>query len=273
MQETAEQLRLAHKKIALVPTMGYLHAGHVSLFKHARAHADVVAASIFVNPTQFGPNEDFSRYPRDFEHDRLLAEEAGVDILFAPSAEEMYAPGYGTYIETEKVSKIYEGAFRPAHFRGVTTIVGKLFNIVRPHTAVFGQKDAQQVFLLKKMVRELNFNIEILVAPIIRETDGLAMSSRNAYLSPAERQQALVLSGSLLHAQKRIAEGERRCDVILKEMNDIVLSGRPEQIDYIACVDPATFENLQQASKPQILVFLAVRFGSTRLIDNILLTV
>lgn len=252
--------------------MGYLHAGHVSLFKLARAHADIVAATIFVNPTQFGPNEDYNRYPRDFEHDRFLAGEAGVDIVFAPSDGEMYAPGYASYVEVEHVSKIFEGAFRPTHFRGVTTIVAKFFNIVRPQTALFGQKDAQQAFLLKKMTHDLNFNIEILVAPIIRETDGLAMSSRNAYLSKTERQQALVLSQSLFHAQKRITEGERNCNLIVNEMKNIILSGRPSQIDYIACVDPATFEILPNAAKPQILFLLAVRFGPTRLIDNILIT-
>lgn len=273
MQEACEQLRRAHKRIGLVPTMGYLHAGHASLFEYARAHADIVAATIYVNPAQFGPNEDFSRYPRDFEHDHSIAEKAGVDIIFAPTDEEMYAPGYASYVEVEQVSKILEGAFRPNHFRGVTTVVAKLFNIVRPQTALFGQKDAQQVFLIKKMARELNFNIEILVAPIVREPDGLAMSSRNTYLSNAERQQALVLSQSLLHAQKRIQEGERRCDVILHEMKNIVLSGNPAQIDYIACVDPVTFEILPTAEKSQILFLLAVRFGSTRLIDNILITV
>ena len=272
MQQASEQLRLARKRIALVPTMGYLHAGHVSLFKLARAHADVVVATIFVNPTQFGPNEDYIRYPRDFEHDRSLAGGAGVDIIFAPSAEEMYTPGYASYVEVEHVSKIFEGAFRPTHFRGVTTIVAKLFNIVRPQTAFFGQKDAQQAFLLKKMTRDLNFNIEIIIAPIIREADGLAMSSRNSYLSKAERQQALVLSQSLFYAQKRITDGERNCDLIINEMKNIVLSGLPSQIDYIACVDPATFEILPNATKPQILFILAVRFGSTRLIDNILIT-
>ncbi|MFZ1979478.1 MAG: pantoate--beta-alanine ligase, partial [Bacteroidota bacterium] len=231
MQQASDQLHLSRKKIALVPTMGYLHAGHVSLFKLARAHADIVAATIFVNPTQFGPNEDYNRYPRDFEHDRFLAGEAGVDIVFAPSDGEMYAPGYASYVEVEHVSKIFEGAFRPTHFRGVTTIVAKFFNIVRPQTALFGQKDAQQAFLLKKMTHDLNFNIEILVAPIIRETDGLAMSSRNAYLSKTERQQALVLSQSLFHAQKRITEGERNCNLIVNEMKNIILSGRPSQID------------------------------------------
>ena len=272
MHKACEQLHMSGKRIGLVPTMGYLHAGHVSLFRYARAHADIAAATIFVNPAQFGPNEDFKSYPRDFEHDCSLAEEAGVDIVFAPADEEMYAPGYASYVEVEHVSKIFEGAFRPTHFRGVTTIVAKLFNIVRPQTAVFGQKDAQQVFLLKKMVLDLNFNIEILVAPIVRETDGLAMSSRNVYLSNTERQQALVLSQALFQAQKRIQEGERRCELILDEMKNIVLSGRPSQIDYMACVDPATFEILENALKPQILFLLAVRFGPTRLIDNILIS-
>jgi pantoate--beta-alanine ligase len=273
MQEMSEQLRHEGKKIAFVATMGYLHKGHTSLIERARSLADVVITSIFVNPIQFGPNEDFSRYPRDFDHDQAVAKEVGTDIIFYPDAEEIFPKGFDSYVEVEGVSKVLEGVFRPGHFRGVSTVVTKLFNIVKPHIAIFGQKDAQQVFVIKKIVRELNFDIDIVITPIIREEDGLALSSRNIYLGDIERKNASVLFLSLQHAVKLIRDGERSAAVLKKGMHLILQSGSPTQIDYIAFVDPSTFTEVVRFEIPEVLVLLAVRFGSTRLIDNILIPI
>jgi pantoate--beta-alanine ligase len=272
MQNVSEQLRFEGKKIALVPTMGYLHRGHATLIERARTLADVVVTSIFVNPTQFAPNEDFTRYPRDLVHDTKIAEAAGADIIFHPSASDMYPPTSSTYVMVEDVSKLLEGGFRPTHFRGVTTVVAKFFNIVKPHIAIFGQKDAQQVFIIQKMVRELNINVQLMVVPIVREEDGLALSSRNAYLSEEERKRALVLSQSLSKAKEHILAGERNLAQLRSEIQTTIQSGQPTGIDYIAFINPETFQPTEVLSPHGVLIALAVRFGTTRLIDNILIT-
>jgi pantoate--beta-alanine ligase len=273
MQEVSEKFRCEGKKIAVVPTMGYLHNGHTSLIERAGSLADIVITTIFVNPTQFGPNEDFTRYPRDFEHDKSVAHTAGSDIIFYPDAEEIYPTGFSSIVEVEGASNILEGAFRPKHFRGVTTVVAKLLNITKPHIAVFGQKDAQQAFLIRKMVRDLNLDVDIVIAPIVREADGLAMSSRNMYLNETERKSALVLFRSLQRAAERIRQGERSIALLRKEMLNIIQSGAPTQIDYIAFVNPTAFSETEHLNQPEILVALAVRFGATRLIDNSLIPI
>jgi pantoate--beta-alanine ligase len=269
MQKASNNLRYEGRRIAVVPTMGYLHRGHTSLIEQARTLADVVVTTIFVNPTQFAPNEDFNRYPRDFQRDQALAAQAGTDILFYPETSDMYPQEFATYIEVEGVSKILEGKFRPSHFRGVTTVVVKLFNIIKPHVAIFGQKDIQQAFVIQKMVRELNYDISIIVAPIVREADGLAMSSRNTYLNKTERKNATVLFRSLQHANERIKVSERNVTTLRREIEGIIQSGDPTQIDYIAFIDPATFTEVERIESPEVIVALAVRFGTTRLIDNI----
>ncbi len=269
MQDVSERFRSEGKKIALVPTMGYLHRGHASLIELVRSRADVVITSIFVNPTQFAPNEDFNRYPRDFDHDKAVAADAGTDIIFYPEVGEMYPQEYSTEVKVEGASKILEGAFRPAHFGGVTTVVSKLFNITKPHIAIFGQKDAQQAFIVKKMVKDLNFDIDIIIAPIVREDDGLAMSSRNVYLNEIERKNALVLYRSLQYAVERIQFRGASVIELRTEMGKIIKSGNPTQIDYIVFINPENFEEVETFSSPELLIALAVRFGSTRLIDNI----
>jgi pantoate--beta-alanine ligase len=225
--------------------------------------------TIFVNPLQFAPGEDFERYPRDFERDRRLAEEAGAEVIFAPSAEEMYPEGFKTFVEVDQLSRILEGEFRPTHFRGVTTVVSKLFNCTKPHVAVFGQKDAQQAAIIKQMVRDLNFDIEILVGPIVREPDGLAMSSRNVYLSEIERVEARVLSEALHFARVRILNGERNVIALQSAMQSMIIQKPSAKIDYIAFVYPETFAPVEKLqSGDRVLIALAVRIGTTRLIDN-----
>ena len=273
MQSLAESFRTQRKKIGVVPTMGYLHAGHVSLIKTARELSDVVITTIFVNPTQFGPSEDFERYPRDFERDQKLASDAGADIIFSPLQDEMYAPGFGTYVEVEDISKALEGKFRPTHFRGVTTIVAKLLNITKPHVAVFGQKDAQQAFLIRKMAADLNFDVSIIIAPIVREADGLALSSRNVYLNLDERQRATALYKSLKRAELLINQGERSADKLHIEMEKILTDANPTQVDYIVFVNPDSFKEVGTLTPPAVLVALAVRFDSTRLIDNMIMKI
>ena len=247
--------------------MGYLHEGHLSLMRRARPQCDILVVSIFVNPTQFGPNEDFERYPRDFERDERLCREVGVDVVFYPTADAMYPRPYLTYVHVEKLSETMCGASRPGHFRGVTTVVTKLFNIVQPHIAVFGQKDYQQSLIIRQMVRDLNFDVEIDVAPIVREADGLAMSSRNKYLSPEERQQALVLYRSLTRAEELIREGERNVDTLLQAMKTVISEAPDARIDYIAIVDAETLEPLSTV-RHNTVIALAVYIGTTRLIDN-----
>lgn len=272
LQRWSEQMRHEGKRIAVVPTMGYLHAGHASLMKLAKAEADVLITTIFVNPTQFGPGEDFEHYPRDIERDKKLATEAETDILFTPSAVEMYPEGFQTFVEMEEVFSVLEGKFRPTHFRGVATVVAKLFNITKPHVAVFGQKDVQQAFIIQQMVRDLNCDLRIIVAPIVREPDGLAMSSRNVYLSADERRRATSLFQSLQQARQRILEGAVDVNTLRTEMEQIIRSAQPSGIDYIAFVSPKTFRELNDLTESSVCVLLAARFGKTRLIDNMLVT-
>jgi pantoate--beta-alanine ligase len=271
MQFASEQLRLEGKRIGVVPTMGFLHEGHVSLMRQIRTNVDAVIATIFVNPTQFGPSEDFEKYPRDLERDSRVAAEAGVDILFTPDAAAMYPAGYATYVSVEGLAGVLEGKSRPTHFRGVTTIVAKLFNVTKPHVAIFGQKDAQQAVILQRMAKDLNIDVEIIVAPIVREPDGLALSSRNVYLSPAERKDALVLSRSVKHAEELIRTGERRASRIIDEMQRIVGSAPSAKLDYVSVNDPVSLAELAFLSDgSRVLVSMAVRLGATRLIDNTL---
>lgn len=272
MQQLAEELRISGKRIAFVPTMGYLHEGHLSLVRIARKLGDVVVVSIFVNPTQFGPNEDFEKYPRDIERDEGLCREEGVDVIFYPSVEEMYQHPHLTYVTVEQLSGVMCGISRPTHFRGVTTVVSKLFNIVKPHIAVFGQKDFQQALIIRKMVQDLNFDVEIVTAPIIREEDGLAMSSRNAYLNPEERQQATVLYQSLQLAQELIKSGQRNAATVRSEMESLISSRPLAKIDYIAIVDADTLQPVEEI-KNNTLIALAVKIGQTRLIDNTLVSI
>ncbi|HEX7401202.1 MAG TPA: pantoate--beta-alanine ligase [candidate division Zixibacteria bacterium] len=268
MQKICGELKRRGKKIGFVPTMGYLHKGHLGLVQIAGRKSDVVVVSLFVNPTQFGPQEDFQRYPRDFKKDRLSLEQVGCDYLFAPGVKTIYPEGYLTYVNVEKLTTHLEGAVRSGHFRGVTTIVAKLFNMVQPDVAVFGQKDAQQAVVLKKMVDDLNYGIKMIIAPTIREWDGLACSSRNSYLSREERKQAKVLYQTLKLAKKIIKEGERSVFRIVSKMNKFIDRQPLAEIDYIAVTDAKTLELLNKL-KGEVLISLAVRFGKTRLIDNV----
>lgn len=253
-----------------VPTMGYLHEGHLSLIRRARAENDHVAVSIFVNPTQFGPHEDYNRYPRDLERDLRLLEPLQVDLVFVPSVEEMYPPGFQTWVIVEELSRPLEGASRPGHFRGVATVVAKLFNIVQPDRTYLGQKDAQQAVVIRRMVRDLNFPVEIVVCPTVREPDGLALSSRNTYLNPQERQAATVLFRALQAAKARYEAGERDGERLREAMRE-VLRGEPlARVDYVSVADPETLEELSRVEGPALLS-LAVYIGNTRLIDNLLL--
>ncbi len=273
VQRHCETVRLQGKSIGLVPTMGYFHEGHLTLMRRAREENDFLVVSLFVNPTQFGPNEDYERYPRDFERDRKQAEKEGVDLLFAPSVEDMYPPEYATYVEvTGTLTSVLCGAKRPGHFRGVTTVVAKLFNIVKPHKAYFGEKDAQQLRVIKRMVRDLNFDVEVISVPTVRESDGLAMSSRNEYLSPEERKAALVLWRSLNLARSLVEAGERSADRIISEMRRLIESEPLARIDYIEIVDSETLEKVDRI-EGEVLVALAVFIGTTRLIDNMVISV
>jgi pantoate--beta-alanine ligase len=256
--------------VGFVPTMGYLHEGHLVLARRASAENGITAVSIFVNPTQFGPTEDFARYPRDPERDLSLLEKEGVDWVFMPSVEDMYPQGSSSWVNVDKVTDRLEGAIRPGHFRGVATVVAKLFNIVQPTRAYFGQKDAQQVVVIKRMVADLNMNLELVVVPTVREPDGLAMSSRNVYLNPQERQAALVLWKSLNLARQLWLEGERRAERIRQQMTSLIQKEPLARIEYISIAHPETLEELTEIDQPA-LVSLAARFGKTRLIDNITL--
>ncbi len=270
MKEVVKSLRLEGKKIGFVPTMGYLHEGHLSLVRAAKKEADVTVVSIFVNPIQFGPKEDFHRYPRDLERDKSLLAREGVDFLFVPAAEEMYPPDYQTYVEVTRLQEGLCGRSRPGHFRGVATVVLKLFHIVSPDLAYFGQKDAQQAVIIERMVRDLNLEIKIRVLPIVRDADGLALSSRNTYLSPQERQSALAIPRSLNEAARLIAQGEKRVEVIKGKMEEIIASEPFLRIDYLEIVDPEKLTPLKEISGPT-LIAVAVYCGQTRLIDNLLL--
>ncbi len=255
--------------VGFVPTMGYLHEGHLSLIRRAREECDHVVVSIFVNPTQFGANEDLSKYPRDLERDLRLIEPF-TDLVWTPSAEMMYPQGYQTWVEMEAVTRPLEGAMRPSHFRGVTTIVAKLFNGVQPQKAYFGQKDAQQVAVIRQMVRDLNFPIEIVVCPIMREADGLAMSSRNVYLDHQERKAATVLFRSLSAAKEAYEQGERDAEKLRQAMKAVLVAEPLAQMQYVSCADYDTLNELE-AIKGKALLSMAVFMGKTRLIDNFVL--
>ena len=263
--------RRENKTIGLVPTMGFLHEGHLSLIRRANEENDLVVVSIFVNPTQFGPNEDFETYPRNIEQDTKLANEAGADIIFNPSATEIYPEGSSSWVKVEgDISSVLCGASRPSHFQGVTTVVNILFNIVSPHRAYFGQKDAQQAAVLTKMVRDLHINLELVVCPIVREADGLALSSRNTYLSSEERQQALILNQSLLKANEAYKKGETDTKTLTKLIVDNITTMPLANIDYVSIYSYPALQEIEKIESPAIIA-VAVRFGKTRLIDNILL--
>ena len=257
-------------KVGLVPTMGYLHPGHLSLVSRAKEENDHVIVTIFVNPTQFGANEDLSKYPRDLERDLELLKPLGVDIVWNPSAETMYPPGYQTWVEVEALTNPLEGARRPGHFKGVTTVVSKLFNATQPHKAYFGQKDAQQVAVIRRMTADLNFPIEIVVCPTLREDDGLAMSSRNKYLNEAERKAATVLFRSLSEAKKLYEAGERDAEKLRAKMKEVLASEPLVNVQYVSCADYDSLEELTVIEK-KALLSMAVFIGKTRLIDNFVL--
>jgi pantoate--beta-alanine ligase len=269
MQSACRALRHAGKSLGLVPTMGALHAGHLSLVKAAKAVCDVTAASVFVNPTQFGPKEDLDKYPRTFEKDCAMLEAEGVDLVFAPSVAEMYPAGASTWVEVEGEGDRMEGASRPGHLRGVATVVSKLFHIVAPTHAFFGQKDAAQLAVLRKMVHDLNFDLVIVGCPIVRESDGLAMSSRNRYLSVEERKQALVLSRALRAASVLVAAGEMSSAPLLAGMYEVFAAEPAARIDYISVVDPDTLLPVDDIAHGAMLA-VAAYIGTTRLLDNVL---
>jgi len=270
MQKISDRLREKGKRIGFVPTMGYLHDGHVSLVRKAKELCDSIVVSIFVNPTQFGPGEDFQRYPRDEEGDREKLERAGVDFLFMPEAGEMYPPRYQTSVEVAEVSKGLCGDFRPGHFRGVATVVAKLFNIVKPHAAVFGEKDYQQLLVIKRMVEDLNFDIEIIPGTLIREEEGIAMSSRNAYLSPEDRKRATVLYRSLVKAKELVDSGEKRTYNIVQAVEKMIGSVKGVSLQYVEIRDAETLERVERVSGPAVIA-VAAMVGSVRLIDNIVI--
>jgi pantoate--beta-alanine ligase len=269
---TLQELRQARSSLpdllGLVPTMGYLHAGHLSLVRRARQECASVAASIFVNPTQFGPNEDLASYPRDTQRDLALLEQAGADLVWLPTPEVMYPPGYQTWVEVEQLAKPLEGAMRPGHFRGVATVVAKLFNAVQPHKAYFGQKDAQQAAVIRRMALDLNFPLEVVICPIVREPDGLAMSSRNAYLEGLQRPAAAVLRRALLAAQAAFNGGERRAAALRQVMLDTLHAEPLARPQYVSCADPDTLQEIEGNAPVGALLSMAVYVGKTRLIDN-----
>jgi pantoate--beta-alanine ligase len=275
--KTIEQMRAAsraargeRKRVGLVPTMGALHEGHLSLVCAAKTHSDVVAVSIFVNPTQFGPNEDFGKYPRSFDRDCELLQREAVDFVFAPSVEEMYSPGALSYVVVEEMSQKLCGKSRPGHFRGVTTVVSKLFHIAEPDLAFFGQKDAAQVAIIRRMVRDLDIPVRIVACPVVREPDGLAMSSRNAYLDSQQRKSALLLSRSLEQIRHRFEQGERNSAQLIADGKNLFTGDPSVRLDYLEIVDPDTLDPINQIEAP-VLAAVAAFVGTTRLIDNIVL--
>ena len=258
------------KRIGFVPTMGALHEGHLSLIRLAKKHSDFVVVSIFVNPTQFGPKEDYNKYPRNLKKDAALCQSAGADLIFSPSPEEIYPKGFSTYVNVEGLTEGLCGASRPGHFRGVATVVSKLFNIVQSDAAVFGQKDAQQLAVIRRMTKDLDLPVKIIGAPIVRERDGLAMSSRNRYLSLEERQQAVALNGALLKAKQMAKSGQLKADSIKREMVKLLKRDAPlGKIDYIEIVDKDALEKINKIVVKKTLIALAIKFPSARLIDNI----
>lgn len=267
MQKKCDDLRLAGKTIALVPTMGFFHEGHLELMRVGKKHADVVAISIFVNPIQFGPNEDFDDYPRDLDGDLAKAKEVGVSLAFTPSVKEMYPDGFQTSIHVDKVTNHLCGLSRPGHFDGVTTVVSKLFNACKPHLGVFGQKDYQQLTVISRMVKDLNMDIKVIGVPTFREPDGLAMSSRNSYLNPGERESALCLKKSMDLAQELFDQGARNTQKIKKAIEELIQDHPFTEIDYISLSDPYSIEDIDSIEDEGLLA-LAVKVGKTRLIDN-----
>jgi pantoate--beta-alanine ligase len=272
MKEISKEARTKGKKIGFVPTMGFLHEGHLSLIRKAKEISDMTVVSIFVNPAQFGEGEDFSKYPRDLTRDADLAIAEGVDYLFTPSVEEIYPEAYATYVEVKNLSDVMCGKSRPSHFQGVTTVVMKLFHIVLPLFAVFGQKDAQQAIIIKKMLQDLNMDIELVISPTVRHEDGLAMSSRNAYLNEKEREAAAVLYRALKEAEKLIKDGKTDVQAIIGEMEKLIESEPLAKIDYISVTNTENLKSVKKISG-SILIALAVFIGSTRLIDNIMVHV
>ena len=270
MQTLSNKVREEGKTIALVPTMGFFHQGHLSLMEEGRRRGDLLVISIFVNPTQFGAGEDYEDYPREMERDKQLAEETGVDVIFAPSVAEMYPSGNQTYVSVEEVTRNLCGILRPMHFRGVTTVVCKLLNIVKPHVAIFGEKDFQQLVAIRQMVSDLNLDMEIVGMPIYREEDGLAMSSRNRYLTTDGRKAALCLSHSLKRAKELFEQGERNTEEIIKEARNIIEAEKLARIDYVKICDIKTLKDVEQINQEAVLA-LAVKIGKARLIDNIVL--
>jgi pantoate--beta-alanine ligase len=270
--ETVAELKELRDKmpgpLGFVPTMGYLHEGHLTLVRQAKAENASVAVSIFVNPTQFGPKEDFKQYPRDPDRDLALLEREGTDLVFMPPVEEIYPPDFNSWVEVGRLAERLEGASRPGHFRGVATVVARLFHLVKPDRAYFGQKDAQQLIVIKRMVADLALNLEVVAVPTVREPDGLAMSSRNTYLNPEERKQATVLYQALTLARRLCDEGEGDGRAIRRKMADLIKKEPLAQIDYISIADAVTLEELDVV-KPPALVSMAVRIGETRLIDNV----
>ncbi|MDI6693694.1 MAG: pantoate--beta-alanine ligase [Anaerolineales bacterium] len=270
--KTISELRAARLRlpqpVGLVPTMGYLHEGHLSLVRAARSECASVVVSIFVNPTQFGPTEDLASYPRDLLRDLQLLEKEGVDLVWSPDVEDMYPPGFQTWVTVEEVARPLEGSMRPGHFRGVATVVAKLFNAVQPQRAYFGQKDAQQAVVIRQMVRDLNFNLEVVVCPIIREPDGLAMSSRNTYLNPEERRAATVLYRSLSAARQAYQAGEREADRLRQIMAETIQSEPLARLQYVSCADADTLQEITGFVSGRALLSMAVFVGKTRLIDN-----
>jgi pantoate--beta-alanine ligase len=268
MQNRCLEARAAGRRIAFVPTMGFLHEGHLSLLREGRKHGDLLVLSIFVNPTQFGQGEDLDRYPRDFARDEAMARQCGVELLFYPDAQSIYPAGYETYVTVEgTLTTTLEGASRPTHFRGVTTIVSKLFAIVQPHVALFGRKDFQQLAVIRRMTTDLNLPVEIVGLPIVRESDGLAMSSRNVYLSVAERQQALALSQAVKKARQLVAEGVRSVAEVLSDLQDLFAQQPDVSVDYLCICNQATLRPQEQIDADSVLL-MAVAVGKTRLIDN-----
>jgi pantoate--beta-alanine ligase len=270
MKAAVKAIKSRGETICLVPTMGYLHKGHTDLMRMGRNLADHLAISIFVNPTQFSPNEDLDKYPRDFERDRALCEEAGVELIFHPTPEEMYPPGYATYVNVEGITETLCGRSRPTHFRGVTTVVTKLFNICEPDVAVFGEKDYQQLAVIRRMVRDLDMSVRIVAHPTVREDDGLAMSSRNKYLSADQRRNALVLNRALAHAADLVLKGERDASKLRKAASGMIASTPGALIDYVEIVHPDTLQSIDVIDERAVMA-LAVKFGTTRLIDNTVL--
>jgi pantoate--beta-alanine ligase len=274
MHSFSRKIKEEGKTIGLVPTMGYLHEGHLSLIRKAKELADMVVVSIFVNPSQFAPNEDYTKYPRDEERDKKLLEDLKVDDLFIPAVEEIYPNDFQTYVEVTEITKKLEGEFRSTHFKGVTTIVAILFNCVNPDVAIFGQKDAQQAAAVKQMIKDLKLDIKVVVAPIVREADGLAMSSRNVYLSEKERKDALVLYNSLQVAKKFIEEGETRVSILIQKMNQIIYSVNTSKLDYIGIVNSSDFSEVEEIKLgDEYYILIACRIGKTRLLDNILIKI